>query len=120
MTSLIYLLGVLLAKEVVASGILPSITAAPVLNVINTATTDIGYYACMTAEAAIGSCSSALGGLDDLPNSRVAQCLCCSGSAWSPEPFDDSAESCAAWIKTGLSKSTTQYSGMVDGGLPHP
>ncbi|KAK9771318.1 hypothetical protein SCAR479_12051 [Seiridium cardinale] len=113
------LLGASLAYQVAAQGPFQAITitaTAVINNVLNAAalnaaaTTDAGYSACVTAQAAAESCSSAIGDWDNAPYSEIAQCLCCSGTTWSPDLFDDNAETCASWIRTELPKSTSAYS----------
>ncbi|KAH8203096.1 hypothetical protein TruAng_002729 [Truncatella angustata] len=110
----ILLLGAWLAgSQVAALGDLPTITPAPVLGgVLNAAATDPGFSACATASNVVVSCSSVLesAGAHEATGSQWHKCLCCSGTTWSPNMFDDSVESCADYIKTDLPGHTSEYS----------
>lgn len=114
MARLLLVFGTWLASRAAAHGIFPAITPAPVPvvnNVLNAATTDAGYSACARASSSIESCSSAIGDLNKLPASRVAQCICCAGKSWAPDAFDGSAQTCASWISDELPQSTSEYLG---------
>ncbi|KAH8681455.1 hypothetical protein BX600DRAFT_429390 [Xylariales sp. PMI_506] len=87
-------------------------TAPAVLNAAANAaaTTGAGYSACVTAAGAIDYCSSAIPDFDNAPATEVAQCLCCSSTAYDPSFFDGYAQTCATYVKTALPASTDLYS----------
>ncbi|KAI0132322.1 hypothetical protein BJ170DRAFT_242765 [Xylariales sp. AK1849] len=102
---------ILLAGLWLGGQALAQFTAPAVINnAVNAITTGAGYSACVTAEAAIQYCSSAIPDFDHAPYSDVAGCLCCSGTSYEPDYFDEVAETCASYISTALPKSTSQYS----------
>ena len=72
---------------------------------LKAATTDAGYRACVTAESALDYCLV----YDPVYDTRFDKCLCCSTTSF-VQSFDTWAKSCASYIETSLTRSTTQLS----------
>jgi hypothetical protein len=80
----------LLAGQAAAQLVVPP-DLGTVANVANAASGGPGAAACNSAQEAITRCKSLLGDLSTAPPDKAGQCLCCSGSSYVPDAFDQYA-----------------------------
>jgi hypothetical protein len=102
------LAGTGVAEETIAPGPAQVMKAAAMITPaadLKAATTDAGFQACVTAESALDYCLV----YDPRSDIRFNKCLCCSSTSFIPQTFDAYARSCASYLSTSLTRSTSQY-----------
>ncbi|CAJ2513791.1 Uu.00g019100.m01.CDS01 [Anthostomella pinea] len=80
----------------------PTPTAAPPFRVpghIKQATVTSVAAGCSTASAVLDACADVLAGYDE---AALSSCLCCAGTTYMPDYFNDAASECANYYATAL------------------
>ncbi|RYP80191.1 hypothetical protein DL770_006322 [Monosporascus sp. CRB-9-2] len=65
---------------------------------------------CKMANSRVAYCASAIPEIELASSEEIAACLCCDGTKFEPEHFDDSAMSCANFISSVAPRSSSEYS----------